>query len=39
MTSIKGLENFSFEECYKLASIADINEMKLPFLHIHHLIE
>ncbi len=39
MTEMKGLENISFDECLKLASIADIEGVKIPFLHINHLIE
>jgi len=38
MTSLKGLENHSFEESFKLASIADILDVKVPFLHINQLI-
>ncbi len=39
MTHIKGLENFSFDDCFALASIAEINGLAVPFLHINHLIE
>jgi hypothetical protein len=39
ITKMKGLENLSFDECLKLASIADIDGLKIPFLHINHLIE
>lgn len=38
MTSMKGLENVSFEECHGLASIAEIENVSVPFLHINHLI-
>lgn len=38
MLSVKGLEGFSFDECMQMASIADINMVKIPFLHINHLI-
>lgn len=39
MTSVKGLEQLSFDECLELASIADIENVKVPFLHINHLIQ
>ena len=39
MTEMKGLENLSFEECHSLAKIGDLNGVKVPFLHINHLIE
>lgn len=38
MISMKGLEGYSFEECLQLASIADIDDVKVPFLHINQLI-
>lgn len=38
MTSMKGLEHLSFDECYAMASIAEIDEVKIPFLHINQLI-
>jgi hypothetical protein len=39
MTQVKGLEeDLPFEECLKAASIADINGIAVPFLHINHLI-
>lgn len=38
MTSMKGLEELSFEECYDLAKKADLNGLVVPFLHINHLI-
>lgn len=38
MTDVKGLEGFSFDECLSLASIADIEGVQVPFLHINHLI-
>ena len=38
MTDMKGLEGFSFEECYKQASIATIDDVEVPFLHINHLL-
>ena len=36
---MKGLENISFNECLSLASIADLEGIEVPFLHINHLIE
>lgn len=39
MSSIKGLESYAFDECFQLASIADIYGVKIPFLHINHLLE
>jgi hypothetical protein len=39
MTEMKGLENLSFEECLALAKIGDLNGIRVPFLHIKHLIE
>jgi hypothetical protein len=38
LISMKGLEEFSFDECFKLATIAEIEGIKIPFLHINHLI-
>jgi predicted nucleotidyltransferase len=39
MVSIKGLEGYSFDECLVNASIADIDGVRVPFLHINQLIE
>lgn len=39
MTSMKGLEQFTFEECLGKASLADLEGVTVPFLHINHLIE
>ena len=39
MTTMKGLENLSFSECLNMASIADLEGVEVPFLHISHLIE
>lgn len=39
MTSMKGLEHFTFEECLAKASLADLEGVVVPFLHINHLIE
>lgn len=38
MTAMKGLEELDFNECYKMATVADINGTLVPFLHINHLI-
>ncbi|MEQ1677309.1 MAG: nucleotidyltransferase [Chitinophagaceae bacterium] len=38
MVSMKGLEGVPFDECLAKASIADIDDVKVPFLHINHLI-
>lgn len=39
ITEMKGLEKLGFDECLQLASVADIEGLKIPFLHINHLIE
>ena len=39
MVGVKGLENVSFQDCYLVASIADLGPVKIPILHINHLIE
>ena len=39
MTEMKGLEEYSFDQCYKIALISDLNGVKVPFLHINHLIQ
>ena len=36
---MKGLEQLSFDECLKMASVADLEGVTMPFLHINHLIE
>lgn len=38
LTSMKGLEDFSFDECYKMASFAQLMDVRVPFLHLNHLI-
>jgi hypothetical protein len=38
MTEMKGLEYLNFQECLDKASIADLNGIKIPFLHINELI-
>lgn len=39
MSEMKGLEQYSFEECLSMASIADLEGVHVPFLHINHLIQ
>jgi hypothetical protein len=39
MTEMKGLESFSFDDCLKVAVVADIDGVLVPFLHINHLID
>jgi predicted nucleotidyltransferase len=39
MTTMRGLEQFSFDECYREASVAKIDGILVPFLHINHLLE
>jgi hypothetical protein len=39
LTSMKGLEGYTFDECLKMASIADIEGVNIPFLHINQLIQ
>jgi hypothetical protein len=38
MTSVKGLENVGFEECYNYAVIAEIETLPVRFLHFNHLM-
>ncbi len=38
MTGMKGLEGYSFDECLKVASVADLNGVLVPFLHINQLV-
>jgi hypothetical protein len=35
---MKGLEHLSFDECYELANIADLDGVSVPFLHLNHLL-
>lgn len=39
MTSLKGMEEHTFDECLEYASVAEIDGIRIPFLHINHLIE
>lgn len=38
MVDMKGLEEHTFDECLQIATIADIENIKIPFLHINQLI-
>jgi len=38
MTSMKGLENKPFDDCLKQARVADLDGVKVPFLHINDLL-
>lgn len=39
MLAVKGLEKFSFDECFDLASKADIEGVTVPFLQLNQLID
>ena len=39
MVTMKGLEEFSFEQCLEIATIAEIEKIPVPFLHINQLIQ
>ena len=38
MTGMKGLEEYSFEDSLQKASLADLNGILVPFLHLNHLL-
>lgn len=38
LINMKGLEGYTFNECLALASLAEIEGLQVPFLHINHLI-
>jgi hypothetical protein len=38
LIEMKGLEGYTFDECYQMASIAEIENVPVPFLHINQLI-
>jgi len=38
MTKMKGLDDYTFDECLSIASIADLDGILVPFLHINQLI-
>lgn len=39
MTSMKGLEYLTFDHCYNMASVANVDGITVPFLHINHLLD
>lgn len=39
LIDMKGLEGYTFDECLEMASVADIENVNVPFLHINQLIE
>jgi hypothetical protein len=39
MVGMKGLEKYSFDESYEMASIATIADVNVPFIHINQLIQ
>lgn len=39
MTAIKGLEDISFDECFNMSAVVDIEGIPVRFLHYNHLIE
>jgi len=38
MTTMKGIDDISFEQALEQATIATINDLQVPFLHINQLI-
>jgi len=36
--NMKGLEEYSFDDCLKQAKFAEVNGITIPFLHINHLL-
>jgi hypothetical protein len=38
LTEMRGLEEYTFDECLQMASVADIEDVNVPFLHINQLI-
>lgn len=39
LIDMKGLEGYTFDECLEMASVANIDDANVPFLHINQLIE
>lgn len=39
MTTMKGLENIPFDDCYQRSEVAVIEDVQVRFLHINHLIQ
>jgi predicted nucleotidyltransferase len=38
MTNVKGLEGYSFDQCLEMAVWAEIESIKVPFIHLNQLI-
>ncbi len=38
-TDMKHFQQKDFDDCYKIASVAEIDGIKIPFLHINQLIQ
>jgi hypothetical protein len=38
MVGVKGLEQYSFDECLEMAALGEIDRVMVRFLHINHLI-
>jgi len=38
MVGVKGLEQYSFDECLEMAALGEIDDIMVRFLHINHLI-
>jgi predicted nucleotidyltransferase len=38
LVNMKGLEGYSFDECFNMAAVANIDGVEVPFLHINQLI-
>lgn len=38
MVGVKGLEQYSFDECLEMAALGEIDGVMVRFLHINHLI-
>lgn len=39
LIDMKGLEDYTFDECLEMAAIADVENIEVPFLHINQLIQ
>jgi hypothetical protein len=39
ITIMKGLENISFDEAFEYTTIAIVNNIRVPFLHLNQLID
>lgn len=39
LIDMKGVEGYTFDECLEMASVANIEDVNVPFLHINQLIE